>query len=110
MNNCRFYDARFFRMERVVELPERTAVVVRTLMEYVRYEQNVFDNIERVLAIASNSADEYRSAIELALASDVALANLGPEYHPEVIVRRFLAELLTRLILLARVPDPSELN
>jgi hypothetical protein len=80
-----------------VELPERAAVVVRTLMEYVRYEQNVFDNIERVLAIARDSPDEYRVAIEIALASNVALANLGPEYHPEVIVRRFLAEIRQRL-------------
>jgi len=66
-------------------------------MEYVRYEQNVFDNIERVLAIARDSPDEYRVAIEIALASNVALANLGPEYHPEVIVRRFLAEIRQRL-------------
>ena len=80
-----------------MELPERAAVVVRTLMEYVRYEQNVFDNIERVLEIARTSADEYRVAIEIALASNVALANLGPEYHPEVIVRRFLAEIRQRL-------------
>lgn len=80
-----------------MELPERAAVVVRTLMEYVRYEQNVFDNIERVLAIARDSPDEYRVAIEIALASNVALANLGPEYHPEVIVRRFLAEIRQRL-------------
>ena len=74
-------------------LPEQTAVIVSTLMEYVRYEQNVFDNIERVLEIANEMADEYRRAIEIALASDVALANLGPEYHPEVIVRKCLAEL-----------------
>ena len=84
-------------MSEPVQLPERAAVVVRTLMEYVRYEQNVFDNIERVLAIARDSPDEYRVAIEIALASNVALANLGPEYHPEVIVRRFLAEIRQRL-------------
>jgi len=84
-------------MSEPVQLPERAAVVVRTLMEYVRYEQNVFDNIERVLEIARTSADEYRVAIEIALASNVALANLGPEYHPEVIVRRFLAEIRQRL-------------
>jgi hypothetical protein len=81
-----------------VQLPERTALVVRTLMEFVRYEQNVFDNIEKVLAIARQFATEYRVAIDIALASDVALANLGPEYHPEVIVRRFLAKVRERLI------------
>lgn len=82
----------------VVQLPERTALVVRTLIEFVRYEQNVFDNIERVLSIARQFALEYRVAIDIALASDVALANLGPEYHPEVIVRRFLAQVRERLV------------
>jgi hypothetical protein len=93
-----------------VELPERTAVIVRTLMEHVRYEQNVFDNIERVLEIASSSLDEYRVAIEIALASNVSLANLGPEYHPEVIVRRFLAEIRERLVQLVPAREPLELN
>lgn len=97
-------------MFRTVHLPERTAVIVRTLMEYVRYEQNVFDNIERVLAIAHASPDEYRSAIEIALASDVALATLGPEYHPEVIVRRFLAEIRERLVQLVPNRDLMTLN
>jgi hypothetical protein len=93
-----------------VELPERTAVIVRTLMEHVRYEQNVFDNIERVLEIVSSSLDEYRVAIEIALASNVSLANLGPEYHPEVIVRRFLAEIRERLVQLVPAREPLELN
>ena len=91
-------------------LPERTAVIVRTLMEYVRYEQNVFDNIERVLEIAHDMADEYRRAIEIALASDVALATLGPEYHPEVIVRKFLAEIRERLVQLAPAREPVTFN
>ena len=91
-------------------LPEQTAVIVRTLMEYVRYEQNVFDNIERVLEIANEMADEYRRAIEIALASDVALANLGPEYHPEVIVRKFLAEIRERLVQLTPPRDESPLT
>jgi uncharacterized protein YqfB (UPF0267 family) len=79
-------------------------------MEFVRYEQNVFDNIERVLAVARHSPDEYRAAIEIALASNVALANLGPEYHPEVIVRRFLAELRERLVELVPNRDVMTLN
>ena len=79
-------------------------------MELVRYEQNVFDNVERALALAIVSVDEYRAAIEIALASDVALANLGPEYHPEVIVRRFLSQLRDRLASLARERDMVELN
>ena len=93
-----------------MQLPERTAVIVRTLMESVRYEQNVFENIERVLEIVHNSVDEYRSAIEIALASNVSLANLGPEYHPEVIVRRFLAEIRERLVQLVPDRDAMTLN
>jgi len=93
-----------------VQLPERTAVIVRTLMEFVRYEQNVFENIERVLEIATDSVDEYRRAIEIALASDVSLANLGPEYHPEVIVRRFLAEIRERLVQLVPEREPMTFN
>lgn len=91
-------------------LPERTAVIVRTLMEYVRYEQNVFDNIERVLEVAHDMADEYRRAIEIALASDVPLANLGPEYHPEVVVRKFLAEIRERLVQLSPTCEPITFN
>lgn len=97
-------------MVTTVQLPERTAVVVRTLMDSVRYEQNVFDNIDRVLAIALDAADEYRAAIEVALASNVALANLGPEYHPEVIVRRFLAQVRERLVQLTPDRDDLTLN
>jgi len=45
-----------------------------------------------VLAVAlAGPVDEYRAALDQALASSVRLANLGPEYHPEVIVRRLLA-------------------
>ena len=95
-----------------MQLPERTAVIVRTLMEFVRYEQNVFENIERVLEIANDSVDEYRRAIDIALASDVPLASLGPEYHPEVIVRRFLAEIRERLVQLVpeREREPMTFN
>ena len=93
-----------------VELPERTAVVVRTLMELVRYEQDVFENVDRALAIAVRSVEEYRAAIDIALASNAALANLGPEYHPEVIVRRFLAQLRERLVELVPERDMMTLN
>ena len=80
-------------------------------MECVRYEQNVFDNLERVVAAVARAAvDEYRAAIDLALASNVQLANLGPEYHPEVIVRRFLAAIRERLVALAPDRDPLTFN
>ncbi len=79
-------------------------------MEIVRYEQNVFHKVDRAVAVARNSLFEYRAALDIALASDVALATLGPEYHPEVIVRRFLSALRDRLAQIAPVHDPARLN
>lgn len=67
-------------------------------MYVVQYEQDPLENIERALeVIAAGGLDEYRAALDQALASEVALANLGPEYHPEVIVRRYLSEVRRRL-------------
>jgi hypothetical protein len=82
-----------------VELSERTVGLVRSLCEVVYYERDVFEKIDRVLEVAlSGPVDEYRAALEEALASNVRLANLGPEYHPEVIVRRLLSEVRRRLV------------
>ena len=82
-----------------VELSERTVGLVRSLCEVVYYEVDVFEKIDNVLAVAlSGPVDEYRAALDQALASNVRLANLGPEYHPEVIVRRLLAEVRRRLL------------
>lgn len=82
-----------------MELSERTVGLVRSLCEVVYYERDVFEKIDRVLEVAlSGPVDEYRAALEEALASNVRLANLGPEYHPEVIVRRLLSEVRRRLV------------
>lgn len=81
-----------------MELSERTAGLMKSLIEVVYYERDPLEKIDSVLAVAlAGSVEEYRAAIDQALASDVPLANLGPEYHPEVIVRRFLAEVRRRL-------------
>jgi hypothetical protein len=71
---------------------------MRTLCDVVRYERDPFEQIDRVVAVAlEGPVDEYRDALQQALASNVALARLGPEYHPEVIVRRLLSEVRRRL-------------
>jgi len=81
-----------------MELSERTAGLMKSLIEVVYYERDPLEKIDSVIAVAlAGSVEEYRAAIDQALASDARLANLGPEYHPEVIVRRFLAEVRRRL-------------
>jgi len=86
---------------RVVELSQRTTGLVLSLFEVVYLERDPLDKIDSVLAVAlAGPVDEYRAALDQALASSVRLANLGPEYHPEVIVRRLLAEVRRRLSVL----------
>lgn len=69
-----------------------------SLFEVVYLERDPLEKIDSVLAVAlAGPVDEYRAALDQALASSVRLANLGPEYHPEVIVRRLLAEVRRRL-------------
>ncbi len=81
-----------------MELSERAARLMRSLIEVVYFERDPLEKIDHVLEVAlQGSVDEYRDALDQALASKVRLANLGPEYHPEVIVRRFLAEVRRRL-------------
>jgi len=83
---------------RGVELSQRTTGLVLSLFEVVYLERDPLEKIDSVLAVAlAGPVDEYRAALDQALASSVRLANLGPEYHPEVIVRRLLAEVRRRL-------------
>ncbi|MGN6110791.1 MAG: hypothetical protein ACTHU0_37160 [Kofleriaceae bacterium] len=76
---------------------------MRALMHVVQLEQNPLDGVERALATVvyagalDGSPEEYRDALDDALASPAPLARLGPEYHPEVIVRRYLHEIRRRL-------------
>jgi sugar phosphate isomerase/epimerase len=86
-----------------VELSSRDEGLVRALVHVVWFERDPLESIDRALSdvvyVHAHDAepDEYRAALDRALASKVALARLGPEYHPEVIVRRYLAELRRRL-------------
>lgn len=81
-----------------VELSQRTTGLMLSLFEVVYYERDPLEKIDSVLAVAlAGPVDEYRAALDQALASSVRLANLGPEYHPEVIVRKLLTEVRRRL-------------
>jgi hypothetical protein len=80
-----------------VQLSERTAVCVRSLCEVVYYVRDPLEKIDDVVGVALSDPEQYVEALDQALASTERLANLGPEYHPEVIVRRFLAEVRRRL-------------
>jgi len=76
---------------------------MRAMIYIVEREQNPLDGVDRVLAdvvharALDGTPNEFREALDTALASNVALARLGPEYHPEPIVRRFLSEVRRRL-------------
>lgn len=81
-----------------VQLSERTADLMLSLVQVIYYERDPFEKIDHLVALAlAGPVDEYRAALDQALASNARLANLGPEYHPEVIVRRLLAEVRRRL-------------
>ena len=88
---------------RMPSLSDRELGLMRALIQPVLREQNPLDEIDRVLVdvVHGNVLDaaptEYREALDRALASNIALAKLGPEYHPEVIVRRFLSEVRRRI-------------
>ena len=84
-------------------LSDRELGLMRALIQPVLRQQNPLDEIDRVLVdvVHGNVLDaaptEYREALDRALASNISLAKLGPEYHPEVIVRRFLSEVRRRI-------------
>lgn len=81
-----------------VELSQRTTGLMLSLFEVIYFERDPLEKIDSVLAVAlAGPIDEYRDALDQALASSVRLANLGPEYHPEVVVRRLLTEVRRRL-------------
>ena len=84
-------------------LSDRELGLMRALIHPVLREPNPLEEIDRVLIdvvhgnVLDGTPSEYRAALDRALASNIPLAKLGPEYHPEVIVRRFLSELRRRI-------------
>lgn len=85
------------------ELTPRTAGLTRAVISVIQLEQDPLSVVDRVLAtvvhagVLDGTPDEYREAFKQALTSNISLANLLPEYHPEVVLRRYLAELHRRL-------------
>lgn len=87
----------------VDELSPRTIAITRSLIQPVQLELDPLDRVDDILAniIHVGTVDrpeDYLAAIDEALASRARLATLLPEYHPEVILRRFLSELRRRLV------------
>ncbi len=85
---------------KAVQLSERTADLMRSLCEVAYHVQNPLEKIDDMVVLALSDIEEYSAALDQALSSNARLANLGPEYHPEVIVRRFLSEVRRRLMML----------
>ena len=81
----------------IVQLSQHYADQIRSLCAAVYYVRDPLEKIDSVVAMALADVDQYRAALDEALASNAPLANLGPEYHPEPIVRRFLAEVRRRI-------------
>lgn len=87
----------------MVDLSQRDAGLMRALMYVVQFEQNPLDGVDRALervvyaGTFDADPDEFRAAIARGLSSRAPLSALGAEYHPEVIVRRYLGELHRRL-------------
>ena len=85
------------------ELSPRSAGLTRAVISVVQLEQDPLSVVDRVLAtvvhagVLDGTPDEYREALNQALTSKVSLAKLLPEYHPEVVLRRYVAELHRRL-------------
>jgi hypothetical protein len=85
------------------ELSPRSAGLTRAVISVVQLEQDPLSVVDRVLAtvvhagVLDGTPEEYREALAQALARNVSLAKLLPEYHPEPVLRRYVAELHRRL-------------
>ncbi len=87
----------------VDELSPRTIALARSLIQPVLREHDPLESVDTILstivhASAVDTPADYLEALDEALASKAPLAQLLPEYHPEVIVRRFLSEVRRRLV------------
>ena len=58
------------------------------------------DEIEVLAGICERLNALGLALMRASVASNIRLASLCPEYHPEVILRRFLTELRRRLLML----------
>jgi hypothetical protein len=91
------------RVLSVDDLSPRTIAITRSLIQPVQLELDPLAMVDDILAriIFNSTIDtpaDYVAALDEALGSKAPLATLLPEYHPEVILRRFLTELRRRII------------
>jgi hypothetical protein len=91
------------RVSSVDDLSPRTIAITRSLIQPVQLQLDPLAMVDEVLAriIFNSPIDtpaDYVAALDEALSSKAPLAALLPEYHPEVILRRFLAELRRRIV------------
>jgi len=61
---------------------------MRALCDVVKYERDPFEKIDQVVGVAlAGPVHEYVEALQQAPASNASIARLGPEFHPEPVVR-----------------------
>jgi hypothetical protein len=84
------------------DFDQQGAAVLRMLIYPIQFESKPLNGIDRV--VAQVFAEHWRiplhdviAAIDAGLASDAKLAELLPQSHSEVVIRRFLSALRTRL-------------
>jgi hypothetical protein len=77
--------------------------LLRALIYVVQFEADPTQAVDRVLTqvieagVLGATRQAYRVALAQALASDVALATLIPQPHPETTIRQYIALLSQRL-------------
>lgn len=86
-----------------IDLSPRTIGITKALILPIQLQLNPLEHVEDILERVHTdpvlSPEEYVEALDEALASESPIARLLPEYHPEVILRRYLAEVRRRLAL-----------
>ena len=82
--------------------PKSSGLIV-TLIYPVQFHANPVEGVDRVIATIVNATwrqekpEDYRAAIEEALAGPYRLSELIPQDHPEEVIREYLAEVARRL-------------
>jgi hypothetical protein len=84
-------------------LEARQKGLISALIYPIQFENDPIDGVDRVLKIvvAARALDatpeQYARAVQAALQSDEALGLLIPQPHPELAIRKYLAEVERRL-------------
>jgi hypothetical protein len=86
-----------------MELSQTSRSRVQALIYPVQFEADPSHGIERVVrqviqnSVLGATAEDFIASIGEALKSETQLCSLIPQEHSEAVIRKFLAELLTRL-------------